>query len=45
MDDTRREAIYQRLTALQTIDMDHAVERGPSYLLERLKQCFVKLRP
>jgi hypothetical protein len=39
MDAARREEVYLRLRDLQVIDMDHAVERGPSYLLERLKQC------
>jgi hypothetical protein len=34
-----RDAIYERLQTLQDVDIDHAIERGKDYLIERLMDC------
>jgi hypothetical protein len=39
MNADERNRIYERLQALQSVDIDHALERGKDYLVERLMDC------
>lgn len=34
-----REQLFERVVALQNVNIDHALERGRNYLMERLQEC------